>query len=282
MVTDLAPIDLLVQRAGRLWRHERPPAQRGAFERPELWVRVPAGDDGNHPHFDALGKVYHTSLLFKTWAVLRNASSITIPGDLDRLIEYVYGDTPPDVLSDAERTALDEMLRNESEDDAKVARQAYRRLMRAPDDELSFLSQFQPGLSDDEDPALHSDLRALTRLGGPSVSVIVLHRWGDTLSLTCDGSRLVDMNVYPDVETALALAKCAIDVPCPAWNADLLKSLIELPHPDTWRKHPLLRGYRLLEMRDGKSANMAGVTLILDQELGLLTEYDRIERKTPR
>ena len=50
MVTDLAPADLVLQRAGRLHRHQmnpRPPL----MENPELWIMMPECGTGDIPDF---------------------------------------------------------------------------------------------------------------------------------------------------------------------------------------------------------------------------------------
>lgn len=69
IATDLAPIDLLLQRAGRLWRHSRPQRPVAA---PVLLVAGLAGDapdDFGQPLW--WGAVYAESVLLRTWCLLR-------------------------------------------------------------------------------------------------------------------------------------------------------------------------------------------------------------------
>ncbi len=72
MITDLAPVDLLLQRAGRLHRHNR---QRPAgFAQPMLYIACPSTEPGQLPNVDELsgsGKIYEIALLWKTWSVLK-------------------------------------------------------------------------------------------------------------------------------------------------------------------------------------------------------------------
>ncbi len=111
MVTDLAPVDLVIQRAGRLWRH-------GERERPEgiaceLLVFSPRTDVS--PDADWLERVLpgtawvypHAGVLWRTAQLLSREGEIRAPGGLRHLIEGVYGsdDTPPALLSAAHRAA---------------------------------------------------------------------------------------------------------------------------------------------------------------------------------
>lgn len=92
LVTDLAPIDLLIQRAGRLWRHARP-ERTGA---PELAVVAPpATEDATETWFSAMfpgaAHVYRDhGLLWLTARLLEETGAIDSPGGLRHLIEAVY------------------------------------------------------------------------------------------------------------------------------------------------------------------------------------------------
>ncbi|ATJ84518.1 CRISPR-associated helicase/endonuclease Cas3 [Halomonas beimenensis] len=105
MVSDLAPIDLLIQRAGRLQRHVRSPRRA-----PVLSVLAPEWSD--EPDAQWLKRtlpgtqaVYRdTSLLWLTQRVLRELGAIRMPDQARTLIESVYGgvvDLVPDGLQEA-------------------------------------------------------------------------------------------------------------------------------------------------------------------------------------
>lgn len=105
VVTDLAPIDRVIQRAGRLQRHPRDsegrrlPDQRARDQRgtPCIWVFGPVWDEKPGPHWfkDAFPKsaaVYpHHGRLWLTARRLREGG-ISMPEDSRSLIEGVFGD----------------------------------------------------------------------------------------------------------------------------------------------------------------------------------------------
>ncbi|MDE0456274.1 MAG: CRISPR-associated helicase Cas3' [Chromatiales bacterium] len=106
LVTDLAPVDLLIQRAGRLWRHDR----RDREGRPELLVVAPEPvDDADEQWF---GRVFlrakyvypDHARLWLTARTLQNTSAITgeieSPGGLRPLVEAVYGDDSETAIPD--------------------------------------------------------------------------------------------------------------------------------------------------------------------------------------
>ena len=94
LISDLAPVDLLIQRAGRLWRHER----REREGRPELLVVGPEPEAGAKA--DWFGKLFPRAAhvyrdharLWLTARALEDAGAIESPDGLRSLIETVYGD----------------------------------------------------------------------------------------------------------------------------------------------------------------------------------------------
>lgn len=116
MVSDLAPIDLLIQRAGRLWRHHREDRPPDA-DAPRLLVISPeATDDADGRWFTGplrrtLG-FYRGTVLWRTARVLFDAGAIVSPGDVRRLVEEVYAD--PDRVPAGLSAALDKEAGKES------------------------------------------------------------------------------------------------------------------------------------------------------------------------
>ena len=90
MISELCPIDLMLQRPGRMHRFllkglpssARPDAMRI----PAIYWIDPDADD-----LDLSSKIYDKFLLELTSKILRKRKSISLPEDMDELIELVYG-----------------------------------------------------------------------------------------------------------------------------------------------------------------------------------------------
>lgn len=81
--SQIAPIDLLLQRAGRLWRHQR----AGRMGNPRLTVLLPPQGE---LAFGASGKVYALEILLRSLAILNGQSQWKLPDDFRPLIEKCY------------------------------------------------------------------------------------------------------------------------------------------------------------------------------------------------
>lgn len=107
MVTDLAPIELLIQRAGRLQRHPNR-ARPSGFDRPELLVvspdPVPLPDTAWAADAAIGGTqfVYAAPILWRSARVLFATDAIAVPEGVRGLVEAVYGagaeETPPGLM----------------------------------------------------------------------------------------------------------------------------------------------------------------------------------------
>ena len=106
MITDLAPIDLIIQRAGRLWRHA---TRRGRpLDAPELLVLSPdptevKDKDWYRTVSRRAAAVYdHHGIVWRSANVLFERGTIETPGGVRELVERVYGarefDDVPEVL----------------------------------------------------------------------------------------------------------------------------------------------------------------------------------------
>ena len=116
IVSDLAPIDLLIQRAGRLWRHIR--SDRPALaDLPRLLVISPeATEDADggwlRGPLQRTRNIYRWTILWRTARELFEVGAIDTPGDVRRLVAAVY-DTPDAVPAGLVR-ALEKEQGNES------------------------------------------------------------------------------------------------------------------------------------------------------------------------
>lgn len=103
MITDLAPVDLIVQRAGRLWRHARP-ERKGV---PELHVvsPLPVADAARNWFSTVLPRaqwVYQDhARLWLTAETLQRSVTIDTPEGVRSLIEAVYGHEAEERIPDA-------------------------------------------------------------------------------------------------------------------------------------------------------------------------------------
>jgi CRISPR-associated endonuclease/helicase Cas3 len=91
LATDIAPVDELIQRAGRLHRHDRRSA-RGEAVVAVLGVR----DTDAGPRFPNQHTVYATMITLRTWALLKDRDELELPGEVPALIDAVYG--PEDAI----------------------------------------------------------------------------------------------------------------------------------------------------------------------------------------
>ena len=122
LITDLAPIDLMIQRAGRQHRHRRDrqgnpvtnASEAPRREPPVMYVHAPPETDAPletwyKDYFPAASYVYpNTAQLWRTKEMLRQEGRIELPRGARALVEAVYGDEPsetPEVFLKAEDQA---------------------------------------------------------------------------------------------------------------------------------------------------------------------------------
>lgn len=273
MYSDLAPVDLLFQRAGRLHRFnlaelsrrlQRPLVRPTKHSAPRLLVAAlrenPPGLEIEH-----WSRVYCPYLLLATWWALRGRDEIRLPGDIENLIESVYEEGIPGGLAPELccyfQKEWDEFRKSVEEQrvwaHAAAITDPSQFLTSVPVDELAGLD-----LDDDEEGPLSQV--PLTRLGEPSVAVVPLHRIADGLYLDSEGRKAacVDGELTDDEAKELFLRSVRLGRP------DVYHVLSRKEPPRAWRKHPLLRRTRILELVDGE-VEVGKTRIILDRELGV-------------
>ncbi|AXQ28790.1 CRISPR-associated helicase Cas3' [Solimonas sp. K1W22B-7] len=256
IATDLAPVDLLLQRAGRLWRHQRASRPLAA---PVLIVAGLAGDVP--PLFGEplwWGAVYREDVLLRTWCLLHGLPEIDLPEDIDSLVSLVYAEGD-ELAVPSSLTARLEKAKLES-DGVVLAykQQAHQAVIGRPDTgEWNDPARFT--LYDEDEPGIHRSLMAKTRLGEDSVVVIPL--WEiDAFDLAAE----------PDFARAKGWFLRAMSLS----RRGIVKNLRAEGVPTGWRKSSLLRNaYPLLLDAQSRWINDARVRM--NDDLGLV--YDNEE-----
>jgi CRISPR-associated endonuclease/helicase Cas3 len=258
IATDLAPIDLVLQRAGRLWRHAR---KFRPVSVPILLVAGLAGDEP--PSFGKplwWGPVYREDVLLRTWSLLRDGQrqDLTLPDEIDVLVQKVYEEQVD--VPESLRERLEKALVTEEGDGIAYTGQAHQAIIGLPDD-ASWNDPSRFVLYDEDEPGVHRTLMAQTRLGEDSVVVIPL--WtGDEFK--------------PDATPDFAQAKQWYLRAMSLSRKGVVKKLQAQAVPAGWKESSLLRNcFPLLLDAEGRWALDAKVRL--DDDVGLVYESTETE-----
>ena len=250
MITALAPVDLILQRLGRLWRHSRPESERPA-PFPEVLVRVPPGleDSGSAEEcrkaLGVDGYVYHPCTLYRSFLILKDKKIISLPKNIRSLTEASCKD------SDDSPGWLIELTLEYQKDCRKL--QGIAEGVTAID-----------GFSDDEDsaPTRWSDR--------PTAKVLLLNSYdtdGRRVRLDlADGTALAFNVGERRIDIARALYWNIVPVPWKRWMAQ-----IDVREGEKWLK-PLIFGNVIPFKRDGdRLLNLLGgpVDIFYNEKTGV-------------
>ena len=263
MISDLAPVDLLLQRAGRLQRHERPRSDE--FKLPTLWIIEPKIKDDGLPNFEENSFVYDNHILLRTWLVLQKKEKIEIPNEVENLIEAVYDaeksfDDLNENLKEFWRTSLADWLKANEEDDE----QANYRLIKRPIYSRHISGIFAGNLEEDS-PEIHETLRAVTRLTQPTANVICLWEKDGKVFLDDDFAEEIKLGKKPHTDLTKELLRCSVGVS----KKSVVFKLLDEEVPKSWQNSSLLRHQRLLKFDENRKCEKFGHIFCLDEELGL-------------
>lgn len=171
MFSEIAPIDRLLQRMGRMWRHERGERVAG----PRLHVVVP-------PQAFSYGSsesIYSPIHLLRTHGVLETIDSIDVCDGFPGLIESVFGDPVAPcgpVPAERLRAAAEKADRQREKEEKEAA----VHLIGSPDpEEFRYPDSVGPAASEGEPHVSDDYLRARTRLGDYTRPIFALTRLED-------------------------------------------------------------------------------------------------------
>lgn len=267
MVTDLAPVDLVLQRAGRLHRHSR--MRPSEHKEPMLWLNTLM--DGNNLQLGNDRFVYDEYILRKSWEALKDRTKITLPADYRPLIEEVYGYREFEE-NEPLKFAFDQLKKKQEAE----AQQAYQRLLPEPDADDAF-SGPAAGRRFEESEMETGWIVARTRLGEETITVIPLEMEGNIARAIVDG-KTIKFYINADIprETQLGLLRHSLRI-SNRRVVEGIKSIIE-KEPTIFSEIPLLKDCFPLRLTNGTGtilSNKKSIHLTLDPRLGLVVQVEK-------
>ncbi len=277
LVIDLAPVDLVLQRVGRLHRHPR--------RRPSTMASAQVVIAGvrewteSGPRFDpGSQRVYGQSRLLRAAGVLglidKGTSQLNLPNEIRPLVEAAYGSDPP------VPTAWREVAR-------KADKKHARNLAEARDRADAFRIRSIPELEGDlvnllEDSAKEADDdrgAARVRDSEDGIEVIVVQRVDGAVRFIDDGSQYSGQMIptlnggIPDDDVARALAAVTVRLPLamtsPSTFAGTLDAL-EADGHEGWQHSRWLAGQLVIHLDADWRTTVGGFDLSYTQDAGLM------------
>ncbi|MFB9388519.1 CRISPR-associated helicase Cas3' [Streptomyces coeruleoprunus] len=275
LITDLAPVDLLLQRIGRLHRHSGTRRPSALTEPRVLVTGVALGDRGRPRFLPASKKIYGEWALLRAAALVAEAAGPldgeasqragwSIPSDVPRLVARAYGEAevcPPEW----EESAAHEEWRSKEQQRENNAESF---LLTRP---REWGSPTLEGLHyAGSRAASEEDLDAVVRDGQRSVEAVIVRR-------SAGGYRAIDgtwIGVHGEVDDETVVGRLlggTVRLPGRLTEAAEAKETGLVPLPG-WVGHPWLRYARALVLDEGGTAVLGEDQISYDDVLGLVVE----------
>ena len=276
MLTELCPMDLMLQRIGRLHRHDR--KRPDGLENAECLVIDEQGDE-----FDGgSAAVYGEWLLMKTRAALPD--KLTLPDDIPPLVNRVYDADDLSMFG-----SLTERMARAREDyilkTQKKKRGAEGYLLGDPpeyDSDFAYMNTLDGWLDNSVKLGELGEQSGemAVRDGDPSIDVIALRLCADGKIRTIADDIIVPTDRPPSREEALVIARQKLRLPAyfsKKWNIDnVIRELekVTARYFPGWQDSSLLNEELALVFDSGLTIKIGGAVLRYDIENGLTYEKE--------
>lgn len=287
MISDLAPIDLLFQRMGRLHRHPndekgRPVSRPKPLKRPQFWIIKPRLNESKIPQFSF--PIYSKYVLLKTFLNLWSVKTISIPDDLEPMIETVYSDKLeiPKIFQKKNEEWIqvinDAKMKRMTNNEKKTLSAKYK-LIPSPSNE-DFFEDFSAYLKENA-PEADLFLNSLTRITSPSINLVCLYKNKDVLSLDEAGNHTINLKQEPTFDKAKLILNYGIRVS----SYPLFKYFTHhSSKPPAWKGSVLIRHFHQIILCKEENSNnyyfdIPKYRIHLNIKLGLLIEKQKAVKK---
>ena len=271
LISDICPMDLLIQRIGRLHRHERKRARPVKLQQAVCFI-TGMTESG----FDRGAElIYGKYLLMNTRRLL--PSKMTLPDDISNLVQEAYRpdglEMPPELQLEYQEAQMIETQRID-EKTTKARKFQISDPHRRIGDLVGWLDT-----SIKDDPSGKRG-EATVRDTEESLEVFVVQRYKGEYRmlpwLAQFKGRKIPADVPPDMEIARAIAGCSVQLPRElCWKInDTIEELekIALHELRAWQQSDWLKGELFLILDEQLSAELCGYHLQYDRRYGLLAK----------
>lgn len=289
LFTEICPMDLLLQRIGRLHRHDRKKKRPEKLQKAVCYVMgISEGLD-----FDkGCEAVYGKYLLLMTYAFL--PQSIHIPCDIPRLVQQAYGEAK---YRERAVKALSQLTSMDLPEVEAIYDEAYREYRNQIENKKTKARTYQINTPSNqrkdllgwlaaplkEDPSGKRG-EATVRDSGESLEVLVICRKEDGCFYTVPwlsdyGNEKIDD--IPNENEAKAIASCSLSLPSyftKGWTIDQAIGELEQEvinhHLDQWYGSHWLKGELFLILNDEFETRLLDCTVSYDEMYGLRVDKE--------
>lgn len=267
MITDMAPIDAILQRSGRIHRHKRERYFR--LTNPEMWICKPDNNDSDNKggedggvkldEFDEATQIVYGCqekgyLLYKSWEALqkrnkdqggKDAIVIKIPDDVELLMDEVYEKNGKDLVGE-----MAERHKSFQEGIKKHCSAARKNMIPSPTKEILDLEEKYPVRENDFENKCHAEedceeISKATRLAAiPTIRCVFLYGSDKSkCSATPDGKPL-DLNCKIGSDDYRQIMENSVLINQKSLYVKLLEG--DNYKPSEWTNHAVLKYCRLV------------------------------------
>ena len=293
LIIDVAPIDLMLQRMGRMHRHAR---GTGESQRPKAlrtarcYIRGIDEWEQSGPAFSkGIDYVYYPAALIEALSVLEMTAAdarkaIHLPDDIAPLVRTAYSSKAISFVGSRWKERYEETCEERSKKDDAKQQKSQTFLMQS----LSGMIRDRRCLGDDEQVSMgnvndEKGQRAV-RDTEDTIEVILLQKRGGGIGFlpwlvegAQDGGCL-SVDVPPSEQVAKIAAQCSVRLP--AWMSrgslgdDIVTSLEDLSEPYVmqWQDSKWLAGKLIVPLDEALSAEVSGWRITYSERKGLFVE----------
>ena len=306
LVTDVAPIDLLMQRLGRVHRHAR---GMGEKDRParlraaHCFIRGIEDMSPEGPVFvSGVSRVYEPASLMEALSVsglcdMDASAAFSLPRDIARLVRAAYSPAAKNAIPEAWRSSYEAMRERREVNRASKERRAETFLLPSSrelvQNEKTLTNLFAGAVEDSSDARMNEDAgQRAVRDTQETVEILLVRKEDGRISLLpwigdekngVERGQEIPTTCEPDWTLSAVLAQCTVRLPASLCRPQQIDRLIEELEGGcerwaaAWQGVPVLAGRLALAMEESDGEPEEFETTVLGQrvrytrEVGLST-----------